>query len=135
MIETAIVMPLFVFLLLGILQLSLMHQARLMTKYAAFTAARAGAIGNASKKRMTQASSAVLLPFISGFKKNGMFYSYQARSGSDFAKNFPLASLNFQENGIKHVDVMICGPTKELLGGGSEISFDDPKVATSYEWK
>ncbi len=43
-VETAIVMPMTIFLILGILQLSMMQQARLLTEYAAYRAVRAGAL-------------------------------------------------------------------------------------------
>lgn len=139
-VETAIVMPLFVFILLGILQLSLMHQARLMTKYAAFKAARAGSIGNVKMDRMTKAALAVLMPFISEERDatHGTFKIYKARSGSDFKDSWKKISENKQpeKGSLKHVEVMVCGPTKEILtGGGKEFSFDDPKTSTGDDWK
>src|SRR4051794_41076235 len=63
-VESAIVLPLFVFLILGILQLGLMHQARLMTKYAAYKAVRAGSLHNANVDEMEKAALAVLLPMV-----------------------------------------------------------------------
>ena len=42
--ETALVLPVFVFLILGLLQMGLMSHARVLTKYAAFKAVRAGAV-------------------------------------------------------------------------------------------
>ena len=54
-VETAIVVPLMTFFILGILQLTLMHQASLMLEYAAFNAARSGAVWNMDKGRMKQA--------------------------------------------------------------------------------
>ncbi len=61
-VETAIVMPMSVFLILGILQLSMMQQARLLTEYAAFRAVRAGAIDQRNCPKMLKAAVEGLLP-------------------------------------------------------------------------
>ena len=61
-VETAIVMPLFVFIILGLLQLGLMHQAHLMAKYASYKAVRAGSLNRGDKEVMRRAALAVLLP-------------------------------------------------------------------------
>ncbi len=49
-------MPFTLFMILGIIQLSLMQQARLLTQYAAFRAARAGALNQADCRKMTDAA-------------------------------------------------------------------------------
>src|ERR1700690_648998 len=77
-VETAIVMPLFTFLLLGLLQITLMHQARLMTRYAAYKAARAGSIDSAKMHRMEQAALSVLVPLIAKNAGQGQGLNYQA---------------------------------------------------------
>ncbi len=61
-VEAALVLPLMLFLLLGLLQLTLMQQARLLTEYAAFSAARAGIVWNGSSERMHDAARVALLP-------------------------------------------------------------------------
>ncbi|MBL8950496.1 MAG: pilus assembly protein, partial [Myxococcaceae bacterium] len=61
-IEAALVMPLMVFLTLGILQLTMLQQARLMTEYATYQAARAGIVWNGSNERMHDAAVMALLP-------------------------------------------------------------------------
>lgn len=61
-VEAAIAMPLTVFLVLGILQLAAVQQARLMTEYAAFQAARAGIVWNGNNERMHDAALWALLP-------------------------------------------------------------------------
>ncbi len=61
-VEAAIVLPLFVVAVLGILQLSLIHQAGLLTEYAAFQAARAGVVWNGDPQRMKDAAIFVLAP-------------------------------------------------------------------------
>ncbi len=64
-VETAIIMPMTVFMILGILQLSMMQQARILTEYAAFRAVRAGSLdfSNTSPcKKMLQAAVQGVLP-------------------------------------------------------------------------
>lgn len=55
-------MPLMVFLVLGILQLSTLQQARILTDYAAFCAARAGIVWSGNNVRMHDAAMVALLP-------------------------------------------------------------------------
>jgi hypothetical protein len=61
-VEFALVMPLMVFLVLGIIQLTMMQHAKLMTEYAAYCAARAGIVWNGNHERMHDAASMALLP-------------------------------------------------------------------------
>lgn len=55
-------MPLMVFLCLGIIQLTMIEQAKIMTEYAAYNAARAGIVWNGSNERMHDAAIFSLLP-------------------------------------------------------------------------
>ena len=66
LVEAAIVMPLMTFLILGILQLTMMQHARVMTEYAAFNAARAGIVWNADRIIMENAAIISLLPTYEG---------------------------------------------------------------------
>jgi TadE-like protein len=61
-VESALVLPLMVFLGLGIIQLTMMQQAKLMTEYAAYCAARAGIVWNGNNERMHDAAITALLP-------------------------------------------------------------------------
>jgi hypothetical protein len=61
-VEAAIILPAMIFLVLGILQLTMVQHARIMTEYAAFCAARAGIVFNADKKAMERAATVALLP-------------------------------------------------------------------------
>lgn len=63
-IEAALVMPVMVLGVLGILQLALLQQARLFTEYAAYGAARAGSVWNGSGERMHDAALFSLLPVL-----------------------------------------------------------------------
>lgn len=62
MVESLLVLPLLVFLILGVLQLVMMQHARLMTEYAAFNAARSGIVWNADRLIMENAAILSLLP-------------------------------------------------------------------------
>jgi len=61
-VESAIILPLMVFMLLGIVQLTMMHHARIMVEYAAFNACRAGIVHNMDKNMMTRAALISLMP-------------------------------------------------------------------------
>jgi len=61
-VEAALVLPLFVFFTLGLVQLTLMQQARLLTEYGAFQAARAGSVWNGHLERMRHAALVALVP-------------------------------------------------------------------------
>lgn len=62
LLETVIVMPVLVFLILGAVQLVLIAHARVMTEYAAFCAARAGIVHNGDWNVMRNAALIAALP-------------------------------------------------------------------------
>jgi hypothetical protein len=136
-IESAIILPLYVFLILGILQLGMMHQARLMTKYAAYRAVRAGSLHNANVKVMEKEALAVLLPMISQRSGSG---GAEIIKPVNSASRFVTKLVAFQNNsmsdgdGLKYAEVTVCGPTtKETGKSAGEIDFDDPKDPES-QW-
>ncbi len=61
-VESALVMPLMVFMCLGIVQLTMLQHAKLMTEYAAYQAARAGIVWGGNNERMHDAAIVALLP-------------------------------------------------------------------------
>ncbi|MBI2895102.1 MAG: pilus assembly protein [Deltaproteobacteria bacterium] len=61
-VESAIVLPLMVFVVLGIVQMSMVQHARIMTEYAAFCSARAGIVWNAEPSVMESAAMIALMP-------------------------------------------------------------------------
>ncbi len=65
-VESAIVIPLMTFLILGVLQLAMLQHAKLMTDYAAYNAARAGIVWNADRWMMENAAIISLLPTYEG---------------------------------------------------------------------
>ena len=63
-VEAALVLPAMIFLILMILQLTMLQHARIMTEYAAFAAARAGIVLSADKNAMRRAAELALMPTI-----------------------------------------------------------------------
>jgi hypothetical protein len=66
LVETALTLPLFVFLVAGTLQLAMIQHAAVMTEYAAFQAARAGIVHRAQTAPMQRAACQSLLPTLAG---------------------------------------------------------------------
>ena len=61
-VETAIILPLHLFMLLGMLQLIMAHHARLVAEYAAFKTARAGTVYRVNCDHMVRAALMALIP-------------------------------------------------------------------------
>ncbi|XXF79333.1 pilus assembly protein [Myxococcaceae bacterium GXIMD 01537] len=142
-VETAIVMPLFVFLLLGMLQLGLVTHARVLAKYAAYRAVRIGAIQNADKQAMEAAAILHLLPVLANRKGVIAPTTSSSQVLSKFAARMVANSIEVP--GAPAVTVAICGPAQSELrgtggnaipkgdqrtrwsrGSADEVDFDDP---------
>lgn len=135
-VETAIVMPLFVFTVLGLVQLSLMHQARLLTKYASYKAARSGSINRGDQKVLEAAAISVMLPMIT--RENPIaagsggtqpqYGLYKLNGASDFATAFDevFTSRNNQDSGKPIIEVTVCHPLSSDVDTNKD--FDDPDV-------
>lgn len=61
-VEAALVLPIWLLLALGAIQLALIQQAKLITEYAAFSAARAGVVWSGNNERMRDAALLAVLP-------------------------------------------------------------------------
>lgn len=70
-VESALTLPLTVFLLLGTLQLILLLQARVLAEYAVFRAVRVGTTNHARCRPMMDAAVLVLLPSFQTFLRGG----------------------------------------------------------------
>ena len=121
MVESAIIIPLMVAVMLSTLQLIMIQHARLMTEYAAFNAARAGIVWNADRFIMENAAILSLLPTMEGLlsesdignpmqmlahiAERAMFYQVNRRVGQ---------AVDFVVNGtnslISHLPSQIQGP-------------------------
>lgn len=130
-VETAIVMPMFVFLLLGLMQMTLLYQSRSLLKYAAYRAARAGALNNACEDKMQNAALSVLVPVIA-FRDS---YQKTDSSGSYIAGYMKTGKLNryLSAPQVPIVDVRICGPLEKYVKNktaspsANEVDFDDTR--------
>lgn len=139
-VETAIVMPLFVFIIFGMIQLGLLHQARLMTKYAAYKAVRAGSLNRAKEEVMKNAATAVLLPMLAktsplrggDARFQPQYQVYKVRSASDYQTGFQQVSTNLKGPYDREmVEVKICAPNSDAA---KDKDFDDFRTNTS-DWK
>ena len=92
--ETALTLPLTLFLMLGTLQLFLMLQARVLTEYAVFRAVRVGTSNSAKCRPMMDAAVVVLLPTFRTFLKGGS-------PGRELAQEFRKHSI---VNGYRYDD-------------------------------
>lgn len=64
-VESALVLPVMVFALLGVVQMSIAYQARLLNEYAAFKVARAASVYRLDCGRMVRAGLMALIPSMS----------------------------------------------------------------------
>ncbi|MCP3137497.1 TadE family protein [Pyxidicoccus xibeiensis] len=137
-IESAVVLPLYVFLILGTLQLSLMHQARLMTKYAAYRAVRAGSLNHARVKPMERAALAALLPLVSRDAGNGVEHIQPVDGAERFLakwRQWQEVRENVMPGGLPVAEVTVCGPlARDMPTGVDQVDFDDPRWAGASGW-
>ncbi|MBL8951785.1 MAG: pilus assembly protein [Myxococcaceae bacterium] len=78
-VETALILPLQLFTLLGAIQLSMAYQARLVNEYAAYKTARAASLYRLECRRMTNAALVALVPTVSGHYPPGTYTEPEAR--------------------------------------------------------
>lgn len=132
-VESAIVLPFFLFFIFGLLQLGLCHQARLMTKYAAYKAARVGAIHSADVDLMEHAALGVLLPF-AGRGDPKYEHVFKAGSSGDYVSSWGEAKSNNQPaTNHKYAEVTICNPTSKNDPGDKD--FDDMENWSEDDWQ
>jgi hypothetical protein len=86
-VETALTMPLLLFMVLGIMQLGLLMQARALTQYAVYRATRAGSMNHGDCIPMMHSAIATLTPSYFSFMGSGNGGgSGGAKLGAAFAK-------------------------------------------------
>ncbi|MBM4378469.1 MAG: pilus assembly protein [Deltaproteobacteria bacterium] len=82
-VETALTMPLALFVILGTLQLFLMLNGRIMAEYAAFRATRAGSVNVGDCRAMTHAAVAAVLPtFANVNSASSLMTAFMLRQGN-----------------------------------------------------
>lgn len=119
--------PLWILLALGAVQLALLQQARLLTEYAAYSAARAGIVWNGNGERMRDAALFALLPVLGPTGSldalGGTYEKARAQDQWFHEQLAPTADapLAFKQSGLRgQVQVDVLSPTS----GGVEEEFD-----------
>lgn len=123
-VEGAIVLPAMIFLVLTVLQLTMVQHARIMTDYAAYAAARAGIVFNGDKAAMERAAALALLPTMGRTDDLGRLTTTAVRT-------FTVERAQRAVFGLPLVRVRTLSPTSGHFGslgrhlGGKELDFDD----------
>ncbi len=139
-VEQAIILPMMIFFILGMVQLAMLQHARIAADYAAYNAAKAGTIYNANLDRMETAATISLLPTMArsdSWTAVGENY-LKHMAGPKLAEKL-LAKVGIHvPNGLRPVWVKILAPCDlsifGRLGGhlnGKQIDFDDWRPAAA----
>ncbi len=130
--EQALVMPLMVFLILGIVQLTMMQQARIMLEYAAFNAARSGAVYNGDPDAMEWAATLSLLPTMGRTDSWGNLMKRAGVAALTAGLGSFLGKFHIPGVATKLVKVEILNPTKDAFSSKyakhldyKQLDFDD----------
>ncbi len=141
-VETAIILPLWVFTLLGLVQLTMMHQARILTEYAAYQAARAGVVWNGDPEVMKNAAVFVLAPTACPTRAPGLSAAcnFAGEQAGWARQGVGLGALTLLSEAdavaFPGVHVHILNPywpnhgTYFRTGGGTEMDFDNLREST-----
>lgn len=134
-----------VFIVLGVVQLGMMHQARLMTEYAAYRAARAGIVNHGDCDLMEESAYMAVLPTLGPPPSGGPGrVDTLARAMSVYwqYKDIP-TNKRYLPSTLPRIRLEILNPKKSQLSGlfsnyGShlnqrEIDYDDIRDATVIE--
>ena len=111
LIETIFVVPLMLFMILGILQLAMLHQARIQTEFAAYQAARAGIVWNANHSKMMNAAFVALIPSMYVMKATIDENSTQVDILQSLLQNAGMWLINYAgnqlNNGVLQLDAFL----------------------------
>ncbi|RKH49160.1 pilus assembly protein [Corallococcus sp. AB049A] len=146
-VESALVVPLMVFLILGTLQLTTLHHARLMTEYAAYRAVRTGIVNHGNCPTMERAAYMALVPTLGPPRTGGRGRADTLVNAMDVHDAYTLwhpdVNQYFPGSPLKRVLVEVLNPEPGKLNGlfstygshlgGKEIDFDDYRDATVIE--
>lgn len=128
-VETALTMPLTLFVVLGLIQLSLMMQARLMTEHAAAVAVRQGSLAQGYCHRMMHGALLTLLPtFTRTDSEDRLVEAFGRRSNNRYRPGLDSG----HEGPIVWIDRTYDegeGPVERQRPPGRDLSdFDDPSL-------
>lgn len=133
-VETAITMPLMLFMVLGTLQLFMLLQGRLFAEHAAWSAARVGSVRHGDCRAMTHAAILALLPSFTSFLGDATpGGTPSAKLGKAFAIRTNGKAYENQYDPVyddphKHAVVWLFRPSPAMrtVTRNSEDDFDDP---------
>lgn len=108
-VESAIVLPLMVFILLGVIQLSIAYQARLLSEYAAFKVARAASVYRLDCRHMVNAGLMALIPSMSRSGRDSLRERYSRLARQVLGQNRPpgLAAVSGSPVPLVQVDYRV----------------------------
>ncbi len=131
-VESALILPLWLMVALGAIQLALLQQARLVTEYGAYSAVRAGVVWSGNNERMRDAALLSILPShgaASTVEALGRTYQRlrtEDRQVHDALAPSAAAPVAFKQSGLLGlVRVKVLSP-REWPGEGEELDFDAP---------
>ena len=110
MVEFCIVVPLFLFLLLLILQMVLIYRAKSTLDYATFQAARTGAVNGADPKQMRDRLATGLVPLWTHSPDLGGVLSAREKAGRELL--------------LGHASLEVISPTKQMWNQFRERQYD-----------
>jgi len=134
-VEAALTLPLTIFLLLGILQLFQLLQARVMAEYAVFRAVRVGSTNHAQCRPMMDAALLTLLPAFRTFMgRNGggspgaqLAQEFQAHGfNSNYQYNDPYALGTMRTGNMRGSILLMERSFTQPTGLAGELDFDAP---------
>ncbi|MBL8951778.1 MAG: pilus assembly protein [Myxococcaceae bacterium] len=134
-VEAALTLPLTVFLLLGILQLFQLLQARTLAEYAVFRAVRVGSTNHANCRPMMDAALLALLPTFRTFMGRNLGGTPAAQVAEEFRRHGPNAGYRYNDpyaigsgrTGTMGGNIMLIEKRFTLgTGIGRELEFDTP---------
>lgn len=142
--ETAIVLPAVVFLLLGLIQMGLMSQARIFAKLSAYRAVRTGALRAVKLDLMEKAAVAAALPVLA-YRSGNADTLGRTDNATNWMKKWAHPGFGMMPSNrmvdapsLKYVEVTVCGPTQQQVqegvynaeGGGRVVAFDNVKISS-----
>lgn len=141
-VETAITVPMMIFFVLGTIQLGMVHQAQLMTEYAAYRAARSAIVNNGDCDRMRHSAYIALTPTLPNPSEFGVPIKGRADTLWNAAQLFNfwrVATWLTSRLGFDPVQVRVLNPSAASLNNTfnsldwrparNEIDFDDLRPA------
>lgn len=138
-IETALVMPLWLLIVTGAIQVALVQQARLLTEYAAYSAARAGIVWGGNNERMRDAALLVLVPLFGGASTmEGLGQTYARARTLDrqlheaFVAETPVPAAFKSSKLLGAVRVDVLSP-RAIPEGEEELEFDAAGTLTEED--